>query len=166
MTINTKTLRNLAILGMAPVFLAACSSHQEPPTAVENQSQPFRVDPAETTGITNNQYPERGSYTGAYQYAKSQMKAGDYREAAIWFEKASQTADQGTTDKIWEYENTINASYAWLKAGERDKAAIALRKAESFDVYAPESDRATFLKALLGNGDDSQLPPQARKLLK
>lgn len=144
------------------MLLSSCASNGKENKIPEPTE--FTVPMAAERSNTHS-YPNRGDYVGAYLYAKKKMAEKKYREAATWFVKAVETTPGPTQDKIWEYENMINATYAWFLAGERDLAVETLKQAENYNVYAPKSDRAVFINVVLGDGDPYELPTDILTLL-
>ena len=115
------------------------------------------------TGVPTTEYPERGAQASDYyNYARGQWDAGEFREAAIFFERS---ASSSTETGQWEFDCLLNATVCWLEAGELDKARNALMKANEVPVYAAPSQRARYLNALLFGGDRGQLTPRLRSTL-
>lgn len=144
----------LSLLLPAAVVFTGCASTGSKVAAPTNYNEP---------GVPTTEYPKRGAQaTEQYNYARSQWDAGEFREAAVFFEKS---AASDTETGEWEFECLLNATVCWLEAGDLDKAKRALTRANEVAAHAAPSQRARYLNALLLGGDRGQLPPRLRATL-
>jgi hypothetical protein len=148
-----KTQLLLTLLLPAAALFTGCASTGSQAAAPTHYNEP---------GLPTTEYPERGKAGQAYDYARGQWDQGEYREAALWFERS---AASDTESGEWEFECLLNATVCWIEAGDLDKAKAALARANEASVYAPPSQRARYLNALLFGGDRGQLAPSLRATL-
>ncbi|MFW5838262.1 MAG: tetratricopeptide repeat protein [Desulfovibrionaceae bacterium] len=144
----------LALLLPAAALFTGCASTGSAVKAPTHYNEP---------GVPTTEYPDRGARASElYNYARGQWDAGEYREAAVFFEKS---AASGTETGEWEFECLLNATVCWLEAGDPDQAKAALARANEVAAHAPPSRRARYLNALLLGGDRGRLAPDLRATL-
>ena len=141
-----------ASVSLLLVIFGACASTRN---TVPEQTHLYGHAPSTT-------FPRSGQPDDKYAYAHGLWDSGEYEEAAMWFERA---ADVRTVTGEWEFENLLNATVAWLEAGNPDAARASLKRGLAVRVQAPPSEKARYLQALLLNGDPNSLQPELRATL-
>ena len=159
-TSTTMKTRIIVTILASVAFLSGCASTgrnaqiQAPTVVVEATPMTFTLLPASLTP------PEgQADYVGANAYARGLLESHEYELAAYWFEQAAQVR---TTDRVWEFENLLNASVAYDHAGNRSAAVRTLTQAESIGAHLPPNTRTRYLSALAGGPIHPGLPARLR----
>lgn len=149
-----KTLSFPLFLMVTALMFTGCATTRHGPLTFAAPSDPAAIP------------PKHGDYTGAYAYAKGRMAEGAYADAARYFVDAAQwVPSPGTEDRVWEFQNLVNAAWACLLAGDKSGARQWLDQAKALDVRAAPSDRANYLDSLLTGKVDPTLPPNLKSTL-
>lgn len=101
-------------------------------------------------GRPSDQYPGQNDWIAHHSFACHSLNVGDYELAGEHFSKAAfiHESRSGTKRKVWEFENLISSSWAYLLNGSPRKAKEMLAAAELLDVQARPSQRARYLKSV------------------
>lgn len=142
------------LAAVALLCAAGCATTRKAPVAFAAPTAPSETP------------PRKNDYNVAYAYAQNRFAATDYAEAALYFARAAEWVPAaGTEDRLWEFENFVNAAWASLLAGDKDGARRYLDQANALDVRAAPSDRARYLDSLLSGEKHAALPPNLKSTL-
>ena len=143
---------NLILVAIMAIFVTGCASTRMAEPVVFRASSPTETHPT-----------SKSDYIGSNAYARHLVGLQEFEGAAYWFANSGRSVK--TTDRLWEHENLINASIAYLLAGNLDASKAALNEALAMNAFADPDERSRYLMSLFNGTAEPGLPVKLRQTL-